>query len=134
MVKGDTPAQDRIEKSKFEAMCGIMCTKEEIADIFDVDADTLNEWCKQTYGDTFSVIYKKKTSNGKMSLRRMQFKQAEKNSAMAIWLGKQWLGQRDYLETGLEVKKTPEIDIKVVDNSELGKVLYEGKKVKDGKE
>lgn len=134
MVKGDTPAQDRIEKSKFEAMCGIMCTKEEIADIFDVDADTLNTWCKETYGDTFSVIYKKKTSTGKMSLRRMQFKQAEKNSAMAIWLGKQWLGQRDYLETGLEVKKTPEIDIKVVDNSKLGKVLYEGKKVKDGKE
>lgn len=134
MVKGDTPAQDRIEKGKFEAMCGIMCTKEEIAGIFDVDADTLNEWCKQTYGDTFSVIYKKKTSNGKMSLRRMQFKQAEKNSTMAIWLGKQWLGQRDYLETGVDIKKTPEIDIKVVDNSELGKALYEGKKVKDGKE
>ena len=30
-----------------------------------------------------------------MSLRRTQFKLAEKNPTMAIWLGKQYLGQRD---------------------------------------
>lgn len=133
MVKGDTPAQNRINQKQFEAMCAIMCTKEEIADIFDVDADTLNTWCKQTYGDTFSAIYKKKSSNGKMSLRRFQFKQAEKNSTMAIWLGKQWLGQKDYIENDVSVNHTPEIDIKVVDNSNLESVLYDTDTSKDNK-
>lgn len=33
-----------------------------------------------------------------MSLRRTQFKLAEKNPTMAIWLGKQYLGQRDNVE------------------------------------
>lgn len=133
MVKGDTPAQNRINQKQFEAMCGIMCTKEEIADIFDVDENTLNSWCKQTYGDTFSVVYKKKTSNGKMSLRRFQFKQAEKNSTMAIWLGKQWLGQKDYQEAELAVKETPKIDISVIDNSDLESVLYDKTTSKDNK-
>lgn len=33
-------------------------------------------------------------SNGKVSLRRLQMKAAEKgNAALLIWLGKQWLGQ-----------------------------------------
>lgn len=33
-----------------------------------------------------------------MSLRRTQFKLAEKNPTMAIFLGKQYLGQRDNIE------------------------------------
>ena len=33
-----------------------------------------------------------------MSLRRIQYKLAEKNTAMAIFLGKQYLGQRDNVE------------------------------------
>ena len=98
MIKGDTPAQNRINKDQFEKMCAIQCTKEEIANIFEVDADTLNTWCKKTYGDTFSVIYKNYADKGKMSLRRYMFKQAEKNPTMAIWLSKQHLGMRDVIE------------------------------------
>lgn len=98
MVKGHTPAQDRINQQQFESMCGIQCTKEEIANIFRVDADTLNTWCKKTYDETFSAIYKKHSDTGKMSLRRYQYKLAEKNPSMAIWLGKQWLGQKDNVE------------------------------------
>jgi hypothetical protein len=33
-----------------------------------------------------------------MSLRRTQFKLAEKNATLCIWLGKQYLGQRDIIE------------------------------------
>ena len=33
-----------------------------------------------------------------ISLRRSQFKLAEKNATMAIWLGKQYLGQRNHKE------------------------------------
>lgn len=125
MVKGDTPAQDRINKSQFEALCRIMCTKEEIADIFEVDADTLNAWCKKIYGDTFSVVYKKKSAKGKMSLRRYQFEQAKKNPTLAIWLGKQWLGQSDKIENiHTNVEKKP-LQIEVIDNSYLKGDMYE---------
>lgn len=43
----------------------------------------------------FSDVYKKYSAKGKISLRRYQFQQAEKSTAMAIWLGKQYLGQTE---------------------------------------
>lgn len=98
MVKGNTPAQDRIDKKQFENLCGLQCTLLEICDFFDVEDDTLNSWCKKTYGTTFSEVFKRKRGKGKISLRRMQWKLAEKNAAMAIFLGKQYLGQKDKIE------------------------------------
>lgn len=98
MLKGDTPAQDRIDKKQFENLCGLQCTLLEICDFFDVEDDTLNSWCKKTYGTTFSEVFKLKRGKGQISLRRMQWKLAEKNAAMAIFLGKQYLGQKDKIE------------------------------------
>ena len=98
MVKGDTPAQDRIDKKQFENLCGLQCTLLEICDFFDVEDDTLNSWCKKTYGTTFSEVFKLKRGKGQISLRRMQWKLAEKNPTMAIFLGKQYLGQKDKIE------------------------------------
>ena len=43
----------------------------------------------------FSDVYKRLSVKGKISLRRYQFQQAEKNTTMAIWLGKQYLGQTE---------------------------------------
>lgn len=90
--------ETKIDKDTFEKLCSIQCTLEEIASFFDCCDDTINNWCKKTYNDNFSGIYKKKSVNGKISLRRYQFKQAEKSPAMAIWLGKQILGQKDKVE------------------------------------
>ena len=98
MVKGDTPAQDKIDKKQFENLCGLQCTLLEICDFFDVEDDTLNSWCKKTYGTTFSEVFKIKRGKGQISLRRTQWKLAEKNPTMAIWLGKQYLGQKDKIE------------------------------------
>lgn len=98
MVKGDTPAQDRIDKKQFENLCGLQCTINEVCDFFDVEDDTLNSWCKKTYGTTFSEVFKLKRGKGQISLRRMQWKLAEKNPTMAIFLGKQYLGQKDKIE------------------------------------
>ena len=98
MVKGDTPAQDRIDKKQFENLCGLQCTLLEICDFFNVEDDTLNSWCKKTYGTTFSEVFKQKRGKGQISLRRMQWKLAEKNPTMAIFLGKQYLGQKDKIE------------------------------------
>ena len=84
-----------IDKKQFESACGIQCTLSEIAAFFDCSEDTVERWCKRTYGEGFADIYKKKSEKGKISLRRNQLKLSETNASMAIWLGKQWLGQRE---------------------------------------
>ena len=84
-----------IDKKIFENLCGLQCTLEEIAGVFDCSADTIERWCKREYGETFAEVYKKHSAKGKTSLRRIQFKLAEKSAAMAIFLGKNYLGQKD---------------------------------------
>jgi len=65
---------------------------------FDVSKDTLIRWCKANYGCDFATIYEQKKEGGKIALRRYQLQLAEKNPTMAIWLGKQYLKQRDNIE------------------------------------
>jgi hypothetical protein len=43
----------------------------------------------------FCRVFKKGIEKGKMSLRRTQFRIADNHAGMAIFLGKQYLGQRD---------------------------------------
>lgn len=91
-----------------EYMCLIHCTGEEIAGVMGVDYDTLNRLIKDKYNMGFSDYYKSKASQGKMSLRRLQWKSAESgNTSMLIFLGKQWLGQKDIVEA--EVKNKIEV-------------------------
>ena len=97
-----------IDQKIFENLCGIQCTETEICSVFDCCEDTLNTWCKRTYGETFSDTYKKKRQLGKPSLRRMQWELAKKSATMAIWLGKQYLGQRDTADIGLQVSNAKE--------------------------
>ena len=92
--KGGRPKKE-IDQTLFEKLCGLQCTLDEIAGIFNCSSDTIERWCKRTYKEGFADTYKKHSANGKTSLRRAQFKLAEKSAAMAIWLGKQYLGQRD---------------------------------------
>ena len=87
--------QKEIDKKIFENLCGLQCTLEEIAGVFDCSVDTIERWCKREYRETFAEVYKKHSAKGKMSLRRTQFKLAEKSAAMAIFLGKNYLGQKD---------------------------------------
>lgn len=84
-----------IDKSQFEKLCSIQCTQEEIAGFFNCSPDTVERWCKREYKERFAEIYAKKRGLGKISLRRSQFKMAETNPSMAIWLGKQYLGQKE---------------------------------------
>ena len=79
----------------FEQLCHIQCTHEEIASWFKIDRSTLYNKVLKEYEEDFPTTYKKFSEGGKCSLRRNQFKQAEKSCAMAIWLGKIYLGQRE---------------------------------------
>ena len=91
-----------IDQKQFENLCGLQCTLEEICGWFGVTDKTLNSWCKRTYSESFSEVFRQKRSTGKISLRRSQWRLAEKNASMAIWLGKQYLGQKDIVEVGVE--------------------------------
>ena len=73
-------------------LAAVMCTEEEIASVLEVSVEVLHNKLNDR---TFSEYYKSGKEEGKASLRRTQFELAKKNASMAIWLGKQYLGQRD---------------------------------------
>ena len=84
-----------IDQKQFESLCGLQCTLAEIASFFQCSEDTIERWCVRTYDLKFADAFKKHSAKGRMSLRRAQFRLAETNAAMAIFLGKQYLGQKD---------------------------------------
>ena len=112
--KGGRP-QKQIDVEEFEKLCALQCTKDEICGWFDITDKTLDAWCKRTYESGFSDIYSKKRGKGKISLRRMQFHLAKTNAAMAIFLGKNYLGQKD-IQDG-QLGDIPKIEIYVRSNS-----------------
>lgn len=106
MAKGQIKQKQAfINQKQFESLCAIQCTEEEILAVLDIGKNTLLRWCKETYGTDFGTIFKEKRQNGRASLRRNQFKLAESNPTMAIWLGKQYLGQKDHTEQEIIVKE-----------------------------
>jgi len=105
-----------INKEEFEKLCQMQCTKPEIQAWLDVSDKRLDKWVKEVYGDesSFSGIYAIKRGPGKVSLRRMQFQIAMKgNATMLIWLGKQWLEQKDKQETTHEAGKSITLNYKL---------------------
>lgn len=93
-----------IKKDQFEKLCAIQCTKEEISAFFNCSEDTIERWCHREYGESFAVVFSKKRGLGRVSLRRHQFRMAENNPTMAIWLGKQYLGQADRQEVSVAIQ------------------------------
>ena len=108
-----------IDQKQFETLCAIQCTEEEICSVFNIDKATLIKWCKQTYGETFSNVFKLKKLGGRASLRRMQWNLAAKNVTMSIWLGKQYLGQSEQIQT-YEAQKVQE----TIDNLKNMKIEF----------
>ena len=86
-----------IDKKQFANLCAFQCTLAEIAGFFECSMDTIERWCERELGKGFAEAFKEASAVGKTSLRRSQFKLAEKSAAMAIFLGKNILGQRDDL-------------------------------------
>ena len=99
----DTPKKmgrprKEISEVEFEKLCTLQCTEEEIAGWFNCSVDTIENWCKRTYGETFSETYKKYSAGGKLTLRRNMLRLSEKSAVMAIFLAKNWLGMTDNVE------------------------------------
>jgi len=119
-----------IDWSVVEKLCAIFCTLEEIAGFFDCSEDTIERACLREHGVKFAEYYINKSSEGKISLRREQFRVAQKgNTRMLTWLGIQHLGQkhRHDITTG---KRLDYRDVKkrlqeVKDPAERSKILMD---------
>ena len=95
--KGEGPKKNgrprkEVDMGMVERLAQIMCTEDEIAAVMAIDKSTLRRQ------PTFDEVYKKGREVGKSSLRRTQWRIAQNNAAMAIWLGKQYLGKTDKVE------------------------------------
>lgn len=114
-----------IDQAQFETLCGLQCTEDEICAIFGGITDkTLTSWCRRTYGKTFQEAFKVFRKRGYMSLRRIQWGLAEKSPAMAIFLGKNYLGQSDKYESKTE--SVVKIVDDIPDNSDTDESTEEG--------
>lgn len=98
-----------IDKKQFEQLCAMQCTEDEICAFFDVTDKTLTNWCKREYKQGFSDVFKQKRQKGHISLRRHQFELAKTNPTMAIFLGKNYLGQKDKQDEELGAEKLQEL-------------------------
>jgi hypothetical protein len=79
-----------------DALCAVQATEEEIATALDVSVDTMERAIKREHGKTFAEHFKEKRKRGWVSLRRKQYQSAMSgDKTMLVWLGKQWLDQRD---------------------------------------
>jgi len=91
-------SKKEIDWEEFEKLCALQCTQSEIASFLKIHPNTLSDRVIDKYEEDYSTVYKKYSETGKCSLRRHQFVLSKKNAAMAIWLGKQWLGQKDTIQ------------------------------------
>ncbi len=83
----------KIDYEKIKELAEYFCTGEEIADILEIEVDTLK--ADKQFRDT----YKKTFSSSVFQLRKTQFTLAsEGNTTMLSLLGKLYLGQRDNAE------------------------------------
>lgn len=90
----------RIDPDQLRVLAGMQCTYEEIAAVFGIRKrrfiDRLNA------EPELKIMVEEGWANGRASVRREQFKLlAAGNATMAVWLGKQYLGQRDNLDSKL---------------------------------
>lgn len=105
-----------IDFEQFDRLAQIQCTLTEIAAFFKVSEDTIEARVKETKGVNFSEYYKHASAGGKSSLRRAQFKAAlGGNTGMLIWLGKQYLGQKDRQE--VDVSRVQPLEVTAGDES-----------------
>lgn len=78
-----------IDKTAFENLCALQCTKAEICAWFDVTDKTLERWCKRTYGAGFSEVFTAKRGKGVISVRRALYQNATQKGnvkAQIFWL------------------------------------------------
>lgn len=89
-VLGDGQPKILIPYDQVRKLARIQCTQQEIASVLDISVDTLQR------DEKFNEIYQHWMNHGRAAVRRAQYRAMLKgDGTMLIWLGKQYLGQRE---------------------------------------
>jgi predicted DNA-binding protein (UPF0251 family) len=81
-----------IDAAELEELACLQCTIAEAAAWFSVSQSTLARRLKEPL---YAAAWSRGAGKGRLGLRRAQLNLAEKNATMAIFLGKQILGQKE---------------------------------------
>jgi len=82
-----------LDLTELEKLAAMHCTQEEVAAWFGTTHKTISLKLRQ---EPYKSAWERGLGKGNISLRRQQFARAEAgDKTMLIWLGKQWLGQKD---------------------------------------
>lgn len=106
---------------QIEGLARIQCTQREAAAVLRVDEDTFNKFLGSH--EKARAVWKGALETGKASLRRLQYKSAENgNPSMQIWLGKQWLDQKDKSDVDMNatVKIAHEDALSLLEKAAIG--------------
>lgn len=103
-IVADQPTLD-----KLKLLGSAQHTVSEAAALLEVSKSCLYEFLESS--KEAKAAYQDGLENGRASLRRMQFKNAQKgNVTMQIWLGKQYLGQKDKQEVESNATTTIKVE------------------------
>lgn len=110
--KGGRP-KITVDMEAVDNLAGIFCTADEIIAFLRISHDTLARRVKSQNGISLADYLKQKRDGiAKPSLRRMQYLTAKGGSCtMQIWLGKQYLGQRDTPLEDADSGKIPPVKV-----------------------
>lgn len=93
------------DKKTFVDLVGLGCDEKDICWFFrdesgkPANVDTLSRWCKREFHQSFQEYFKQNSGRARnIKLRQNQLKLSEKSAAMAIFLGKNYLGQKDTVD------------------------------------
>ena len=128
-----------IDWQAVEVLCGMFCTLKEIAGILKCSEDTIQRAIMRDHNMSFEQYFERYSVDGKLSLRRNQLRLSSTNPTMAIFLGKQYLDQKDkqevehkgFIKTEITDLKEEELDAKIAElESQIRKTEITRKKEK----
>lgn len=96
------------------------CSGVEIAEMIGIHENTLYNRCKDDLGLEFVAFSQQKKSEGRQSLKKRQYALAMSgDKTMLVWLGKQYLDQKDRSEVNSNIKVEQEVtEIEIIHTNE----------------
>ncbi len=114
-------AQESIDKAELEKLMRLCPSRKESADWFNVSESSLERFIKEHFSLSFDALRDKSFVHTKIAIKRAQIEKALKgDNTMLIWVGKQYLGQRDVQAVQLSNDGDKGIKIVIEDYSKNG--------------
>lgn len=110
-----------IDLVELEKLCMMQCTLPEIGAWFNLTADQIMD--RQRKNPEMYEVMERGRARGRISIRRRQIQLLEAGGpaagTMAVWLGKNVLGQRDYSDVAVHSPGSPDLEVNVSARQEI---------------